>query len=302
MDHFDTNSFEQDFEKVDSSLSDVRDSVDFDQEIHATSNDFINSASALIDEFPTDAPTNLPTPTLPDSTSAPSTTMSASIDEVAPVPLSEHLFTSDSLLKNVDPREETSSETESVIDLIYWRDVKKTGIVFGSALILLLSLAIFSVLSVIAYLSLAALTVTSSFYLYKKVLQIVQKTGEGHPFKQYLEADLKISEANVTDAAEQITTRITESILELRRLFLVGDLIDSFKFALLLWVLTYVGSWFNGMTLFILGLVAIFSIPKFYETNKTQIDEYVNLAKSHLKAAYEQVQQKIPILAKKKSE
>jgi len=379
MDHFDTNSFEQDFEKVDSSLSDVRDSVDFDQEIHATSNDFINSASALIDEFPTDAPTNLPTPTLPDSTSAPSTTMSASIDEVAPVPLSEHLFTSDeqdfknvgsslseehssnvdyqemhatsndltnsasalidefssdapiylptptlpdstpaptttkpasiedvatipssapllpsdSLLKNVDPR---------VIDLIYWRDVKKTGIVFGSALILLLSLAIFSVLSVIAYLSLAALTVTSSFYLYKKVLQIVQKTGEGHPFKQYLEADLKISEANVTDAAEQITTRITESILELRRLFLVGDLIDSFKFALLLWVLTYVGSWFNGMTLFILGLVAIFSIPKFYETNKTQIDEYVNLAKSHLKAAYEQVQQKIPILAKKKSE
>lgn len=293
MDHFDTNSFEQDFEKVDSSLSDVRDTVDFDQEIHATSNDFINSASALIDEFPTDAPTNLPTPTLPDSTSAPSTTMSASIDEVAPVPLSEPLFTSDSLLKNVDPR---------VIDLIYWRDVKKTGIVFGSALILLLSLAIFSVLSVIAYLSLAALTVTSSFYLYKKVLQIVQKTGEGHPFKQYLEADLKISEANVTDAAEQITTRITESILELRRLFLVGDLIDSFKFALLLWVLTYVGSWFNGMTLFILGLVAIFSVPKFYETNKTQIDEYVNLAKSHLKAAYEQVQQKIPILAKKKSE
>jgi len=189
-----------------------------------------------------------------------------------------------------------------VVDLIYWHDVKKTGIVFGSALILLLSLAIFSVLSVIAYLSLAALTVTLSFFLYKKVLQIVQKTGDGHPFKQYLEADLKLSEENVRDAADQITKRATESIIELRRLFLVGDLINTVKFALLLWVLTYIGSWFNGMTLLILGLIALFVVPKFYETNKTIIDEYVHQAKAHLKTVYEQVQQKIPMLAKKKNE
>ena len=71
----------------------------------------------------------------------------------------------------------------AVLDLIYWRDPKKTGIVFGSMLVLLLSLALFSVLSVVAYLSLAGLTVTISFVVYKKVLQAVQKTGEGHPFK-----------------------------------------------------------------------------------------------------------------------
>ena len=71
----------------------------------------------------------------------------------------------------------------SVLDLIYWRDVKKTGVVFGSMLVLLLSLAMFSVLSVVAYLSLSALTVTVSFVIYKKIMQAVQKTGEGHPFK-----------------------------------------------------------------------------------------------------------------------
>ena len=71
----------------------------------------------------------------------------------------------------------------SVLDLIYWRDVKKTGVVFGSMLVLLLSLACFSVLSVIAYLSLAVLTVTISFRVYKNVLGAVQKSGEGHPFK-----------------------------------------------------------------------------------------------------------------------
>ena len=70
-----------------------------------------------------------------------------------------------------------------MIDLIYWRDVKKTGIVFGSVLVLLLSLALFSVLSVVAYLSLAVLTVSTTFVVYKKVLGAVQKQSDAHPFK-----------------------------------------------------------------------------------------------------------------------
>lgn len=37
------------------------------------------------------------------------------------------------------------------------------------------------------------------------------------------------------------------------RLFLVEDLVDSLKFGVLLWCLTYVGACFNGITLIILG-------------------------------------------------
>ncbi|KAJ6658000.1 hypothetical protein lerEdw1_001659 [Lerista edwardsae] len=72
------------------------------------------------------------------------------------------------------------------IDLLYWRDIKQTGIVFGSILLLLFSLTQFSVVSVIAYLALAALSATISFRIYKSVLQAVQKTDEGHPFKPFL--------------------------------------------------------------------------------------------------------------------
>ena len=71
----------------------------------------------------------------------------------------------------------------AVLDLIYWRDVKKRGGVFGSMMLMLLSLAMFSVLSVAAYLALAGLTVTVSFRVYKNILGAVQKSGEGHPFK-----------------------------------------------------------------------------------------------------------------------
>jgi len=70
-----------------------------------------------------------------------------------------------------------------VSDLIYWRDAKKTGVVFGSTLVLLLSLALFSVLSVLAYLSLVTLTITISYRVYRSIFASLQKTGEGHPFQ-----------------------------------------------------------------------------------------------------------------------
>lgn len=71
----------------------------------------------------------------------------------------------------------------SAIDLLYWRNVKQSGAVFSSVLLLLFSLTQFSVVSVGAYLALAALSATISFRIYKSVLQAVQKTDEGHPFK-----------------------------------------------------------------------------------------------------------------------
>lgn len=66
---------------------------------------------------------------------------------------------------------------------MYWRDPKKSGIVFGSVLGVLLSLSYFSLISVVAHLSLVLLTGTISFRIYKNVLQAVQKTSDGHPFK-----------------------------------------------------------------------------------------------------------------------
>ena len=64
-----------------------------------------------------------------------------------------------------------------------WKDPRKTGVVFGSLLVLLVSLACFSLLSVLANIGLALLTVSMTFVLYKKVMAAVQKTDAGHPFK-----------------------------------------------------------------------------------------------------------------------
>ncbi|MGH0147263.1 UNVERIFIED_CONTAM: hypothetical protein FKN15_015367 [Acipenser sinensis] len=74
-------------------------------------------------------------------------------------------------------------EAETVVDLLYWRDIKKTGVVFGASLFLLLSLTVCSIVSVFSYLALALLSVSITFRIYKGILQAIQKSDEGHPFK-----------------------------------------------------------------------------------------------------------------------
>lgn len=70
-----------------------------------------------------------------------------------------------------------------MVDLLYWRDLQRTGVVFGASLFLLLSLSVCSIISVISYVALALLSVTTSFRIYKGILQAVQKSEDGHPFK-----------------------------------------------------------------------------------------------------------------------
>ncbi|SPP81934.1 reticulon-1 isoform X1 [Drosophila guanche] len=186
-----------------------------------------------------------------------------------------------------------------VESLIYWRDVKKSGIVFGAGLITLVAISSFSVISVFAYLSLLALFGTIAFRIYKSVTQAVQKTSDGHPFKEYLELDLTLSQEKVQNIAGVAVAHINGFTAELRRLFLVEDLIDSIKFGVILWVFTYIGAWFNGMTLVILAFVSLFTLPKVYENNKQSIDTYLDLVRSKLTEITDKIRVAIPIGNKK---
>ncbi|TKS86579.1 Reticulon-1-A RTN1.1 [Collichthys lucidus] len=189
----------------------------------------------------------------------------------------------------------------NAIDLLYWRNVKQSGAVFSSVLLLLFSLTQFSVVSVGAYLALAALSATISFRIYKSVLQAVQKTDEGHPFKSYLEMEIALSQDQISKYADKILLYTNTCMKELRRLFLVQDLVDSLKFAVLMWLLTYVGALFNGLTLLILAVVSMFTMPVVYEKHQAQIDQYVGLIRTQVNSVVGKIQAKIPG-AKRKEE
>ncbi|CAB3376404.1 Hypothetical predicted protein [Cloeon dipterum] len=186
--------------------------------------------------------------------------------------------------------------------LVYWRDPKKSGLVFGGVLLVLLSLSAFSLISVVAYVSLIALGGSIVFRIYKSVLQAVQKTDDGHPFKALLETDITLTEEKVQEVASVAVSHINCTVTELRRLFLVEDLVDSIKFGVLLWVLTYVGAWFNGMTLIILGFIGAFTLPKVYENNQAQIDQYLDIARSKMAEVSNKVKAAIPLGKKDKEQ
>ncbi|XP_071438347.1 reticulon-4 isoform X1 [Pithys albifrons albifrons] len=187
----------------------------------------------------------------------------------------------------------------SVVDLLYWRDIKKTGVVFGASLFLLLSLTVFSIVSVTAYIALALLSVTISFRIYKGVIQAIQKSDEGHPFRAYLDCDVAVSEELIHKYSNVVLGHVNGTVRELRRLFLVDDLVDSLKFAVLMWVFTYVGALFNGLTLLILALISLFSVPVIYERHQAQIDHYLGLVNKNVKDAMAKIQAKIPGLKRK---
>ncbi|KAI4891070.1 hypothetical protein NFI96_002407 [Prochilodus magdalenae] len=216
----------------------------------------------------------------------------------SPVVETETMATQKAEPKAVKP---PSLRAGAVVDLLYWRDVKNTGVVFGASLLLLFSLSVCSIISVLSYIALALLSVTITFRIYKGILQAIQKSDEGHPFKQYLAQEVALPAEVVHKYSDIALGRINATIIELRRLFLVEDLVDSLKFAVLMWILTYVGALFNGLTILILGLVSAFTCPMLYEKHQTQIDHYVALVNNQVKDVVGKIQAKIPG-AKKKTE
>ncbi|CAB1333180.1 unnamed protein product [Coregonus sp. 'balchen'] len=188
----------------------------------------------------------------------------------------------------------TKESTYSVMELVYWRDPKKSAVAFGMSLLVLLSLATFSVISVLSYLLLALLCVTITFRVYKSVIQAVQKSEEGHPFKCVMEQDLTVQPETFRKYVDVCLTYVNRAIKQARHLLLVEDLVDSLKLAGFMWLMTYVGAVFNGITILILADVIFFSMPLVYDKNKTQIDKYMELIRTRVEVTLAKLQDKLP--------
>lgn len=74
---------------------------------------------------------------------------------------------------------------------------------------------------------------------------------------------------------------------------------NALQFALFLWALTYVGSWFSGMTLLIIAVIGAFTVPKVYEMYQEPIDQYLGMAQQHIKQVTDIVHEKVPFLKQK---
>jgi len=176
----------------------------------------------------------------------------------------------------------------TAIDLIYWRKPIRSAVALTVSLALLISFAYFSVISVVANAALLVLVVAFAYVGFKKTVAAVQKTNEGHPFKELLATPPKELIPGggdcLTRAAKEIMVRSVAGAMMLRHYLLVVDVVDSLKFGLALYIMTYIGDAVNLLTLVTLGVVLLFSLPKIYEANKSQIDAGVEKVMAQIQA------------------
>merc|ERR1711917_196301 len=159
--------------------------------------------------------------------------------------------------------------------LLYWENPRYSGIICGSVLVCLLAVRYISLISVIGNLSLALVTATMSCRIYKSVLAAVNKTNEGHPFKQFLEVDVTLPADKVSSMSDCFFSKLNAILLKLKSILLVENTVESVKFAVLMYLLTYIGAMMNGLTIVTLAWVGMFSAPRVYRDNQKQIDEAI---------------------------
>ncbi|XP_030638849.1 reticulon-2b [Chanos chanos] len=170
-----------------------------------------------------------------------------------------------------------------VLDLIYWRDVRTTGLVFTGLVVGFACLFQLSAISVLSNLGLGILAFTLPVRLLYKVLELVRLNNRVHPFQPYLDEDSSLTDEDTVRAVEHIVLLVAFAVSELKRLFLVDSIVDSVKFLVLLYLLTYVGVQTNGLTLMIIGVICVFSLPLSYKLQQERIATIYKAVKTILK-------------------
>ncbi|TKR81023.1 hypothetical protein L596_014970 [Steinernema carpocapsae] len=193
-------------------------------------------------------------------------------------------------LEFVDPR---------IKELIYWRDPKKSGVVLSLLLLVLIFAAKMSLISFISNAGLLLLSTTLGYRAYTMFQARMKKTVDVNPFEPLLQEKIAVPTERIHQQADKIAQKLSTLLTHLRHLLLVENISDSLKFGLLLWAVSFVGRLFSGMCLIFLAVIGVFTIPKFYEVYKVEIDEHLHVAEGHLKKLRETLEEKIPFLKQK---
>ncbi|XP_041664648.1 reticulon-2a isoform X3 [Cheilinus undulatus] len=162
-----------------------------------------------------------------------------------------------------------------VMDLIFWKETERTGMVLTGLVVGLLSLFQLSIITVVSTVSLAVMCFTISVRIYYQVLFILSWGDGEHPFKSYLDLDISFSGEDADRYMQRAIVMFLSAVDTLKRLIFVGNLFDSLKFLVLMYLVTYLGRLFNGLTLLIISVIAVFSLPLFYRQRQEEVDSYI---------------------------
>ncbi|KAI3990676.1 hypothetical protein MKX01_022976 [Papaver californicum] len=163
---------------------------------------------------------------------------------------------------------DTQNKYQRIVDVVMWRDIKISSLVFGIGNLILLSPIVtkdinFSFISAISYMGLICI---AAIFLYKAFLN-----------REFINLDdsniiHSVGEEEAVCLVKVVLPWINKFILESRHL-LSGDPATTMKFAVSLFILARLGSFITVWRVTMLGFLGVFSLPKFYSTYSRQLIE-----------------------------
>jgi len=181
-----------------------------------------------------------------------------------------------------------------VMDLLYWKDIKKSSIAFSFTLMMLTSLNYYSSILVLSYLLMSLITITMSCRVYSFAVQTVNGTQLQNPFTAQLGCDVTLSKEQVMEYVDYLLPKLNCVVSHARDLIFVSKITDTLKFGVSIWMLSYIGECFNGLSLLILSVVVGFTAPPVYKKYETEINQHIDLATKKAAMTLNQIKSKIP--------
>eukprot|EP00090_Calanus_glacialis_P008062 TRINITY_DN1640_c0_g1_i1.p1 TRINITY_DN1640_c0_g1~~TRINITY_DN1640_c0_g1_i1.p1 ORF type:complete len:203 (+),score=78.41 TRINITY_DN1640_c0_g1_i1:139-747(+) len=181
-------------------------------------------------------------------------------------------------------------------NILNWSDPSLSGLIFGSGFVFLLSLSHFSLLSVIAYFSLTLLFFCMGCKVYVHLMGTLKKPCKD-PLAKVEVMDLAISGENIEALLAPAVEGLNTATAQLRGFCLVQNYFDSAKFAAVLYVATFIGSFLNTLTILTITWVIIFVLPTVYEQNQAKADEILGQVKNQYEAINKKVAAMLPAQA-----
>lgn len=184
----------------------------------------------------------------------------------------------------------------SVADVLLWR--KRCGSIFllvsSTSLWLLFERAGYNPLSFVANVLLLLVII---LFFWAKSASLLNRPLPPVP-------DLEISEKSIEQAADVIQVWVNRALAVAHEIAVCGNLRVLLQVAVLLWLISCIGSLCNFVTFAYFGVVLALSVPVLYDKFQSPIDNKLHVARRIIEAGYRKldatVLRKIPVSLYKK--
>lgn len=166
-------------------------------------------------------------------------------------------------------------------DVLLWRRwcASVTLLVSSTALWILFERAGYNVLSFVANVMLLLVVI---LFFWAKSASLLNRPLPPIP-------DLEVHEESVVKAADMMRVWINHVLMIAHDIAIGGNLKLFVKVSLVLWLISYVGSFFNLLTFIYMGILFSLSVPLLYDKYQNQIDDKLIIAQKVIQTQYKKI-------------